>query len=74
MMPATRRAPAAQALWNLRGLALFLVGPAIGVWLGAAIFGMPRTLLIAASLMFLFSLALFAVMLRGECRRLARGR
>ena len=62
------------ALWNLRALALFLIGPVVGVWLGAAIFGMPRSLQITASFVFLFSLALFAVLIRGELKRLARGR
>ena len=69
-MSSSRRALA--VLWNLRGLALFLIGPAAGVGLGAAIFGLPRDLQIVAAVMFVFSLGLFGVLVRGEWRRVAR--
>ena len=65
---------ALQVLWNLRALGLFLVGPVIGVWIVAAIFGMPRSLVVAAGIMFLFSLGMCATLARGEWRRLSSGR
>jgi uncharacterized membrane protein YfcA len=74
MTPPERRVLAMQAAWNLRALALFLIGPVIGVWLGAAIFGMPRNLQIAAAVAFLFSVAMFVMLIRGEWKRLSRGR
>ncbi len=74
MTAADRRRLACQALWNLRAMGLFLVGPVVGVWLGAAIFGMPRTLQLAAGVMFLFSLGVCALLVRGEWRRLSRAR
>ncbi len=66
-----RRRLAGQVLWNLRGLALFLIGPAAGVGLGGAIFGLPGDLAWMAVVMFLFSLSLFGLLARGEWRRLA---
>ncbi len=74
MSTADRRTLALQVLWNLRALSLFLIGPVIGVLLGAAIFGMPRNLYIAAAVMFLFSLGMYALLARGEWRRLVGGR
>jgi len=74
MSAADRRRRALQVLWNLRAFGLFLIGPVFGVWAGAAIFGMPRTLQIAACVMFLFSLGMYAVLVRGEWRRLSGGR
>ena len=69
-----RRRLAWQVLWNLRGLGLFLIGPAAGVGLGAAIFGMPPALLLAAGLVFAVSLAMYATLVQAEWRRLAPGR
>lgn len=69
-MSAANRRLVLKALWNLRGLSLFLIGPVIGVLLGAQIFGMPQTLQIAATIMFMFSLGIFIVLFRGEWRRL----
>ena len=66
-----RRRLTGQVLWNLRGLALFLIGPAAGVGLGDAIFGLPTGLAWAAAFMFLVSLSLFGLLARGEWRRLA---
>lgn len=73
-MTAVDRRRALQVLWNLRGLGLFLIGPVIGVWAGAAVFGMPRSLQVSAGVMFLFSLGMFALLVRGEWRRLSGGR
>ncbi len=67
-----RRKLALQVLWNLRTLALFLIGPVIGVWLVAAVFGLPRHLLVTAVVVFLFTLGMFGLLVRGEWRRLAR--
>ena len=69
-MNASDRRLVFQALWNLRALSLFLIGPVIGVWLGAGIFGMPHTLQISAAIMFLFSLGIYTMLVRGEWRRL----
>ena len=74
MSAADRRRLALQVLWNLRALGLFLIGPVIGVWAGAAIFGMPRSLQVLAGVMFLFSLGMYAILVRGEWRRLSGGR
>ena len=73
-MSTAGRGLALQALWNLRALGLFLIGPVIGVWLGAAIFGMPRNLQISACVVFIFSLGMYAVLVRSECHRLSGGR
>ena len=74
MSAADRRRLTLQVLWNLRALGLFLIGPIVGVWAGAAIFGMPRILQIVACVMFLFSLGMYAILVRGEWRRLSNGR
>ena len=74
MSAAERRALALQVLWNLRGLGLFLVGPVVGVTLVGAVFGLPRTQQALAGVMFLFALALYASLARGEWRRLSAGR
>ncbi len=74
MILTQHRRLALQAIWNLRALSLFLVGPVIGVWLGAAIFGMPRNLQLSAAVMFLLSMTMFGLLVRGEWRRLSRGR
>ena len=63
-----------RAVWNLRALALFLLGPVVGVILGAVVFGMPEALVRVAAGMFLFSLAMLAILVRGERRRLMRPR
>ena len=63
-----------RALWNLRALGLFLVGPAVGVVLGELVFGMPAGLVRAAAAMSLLGLALFGLLVRGERRRLVRPR
>ncbi len=59
-----------RALWNLRGLGLFLLGPVVGVMLGAKVFGMPEALIHVAAVMFLFSLGIFAILVRAERRQL----
>lgn len=63
---------ALRVLWNLRVLSLFLIGPALGVALGGAIFGLPTNVLWAAAAMFLVSLSLLGVLVRAEWRRLSR--
>lgn len=52
-------------------MALLVIGPAVGIGLNAAIFGMPRNLQIVALGMFVFSLGLCAILARAEWRRLA---
>ena len=65
---------ALRAAWNLRVLALFLLGPVVGVILGSTVFGMPEGLIRIAAVVFLFSLAMFGVLVRGEWRRLVSPR
>lgn len=65
-------ARALQALWNLRVLGLFLVGPVLGVVLVDVIFGLPRDVRLAATAMFLVSLSMLGLLVRTEWRRLAR--
>lgn len=48
-----------QALWRLRGMALFLLGPAAGVILVQWIFGLPTILCWAAAGMSLLMLTIF---------------
>ena len=64
----------AKVLWNLRGLGLFLIGPVLGVLLVAAIFGLPPGLQVVAGIMFAFSLGIYAMLIRGEWRRLSGSR
>lgn len=59
-------------LRNLRGPALFVLGPAVGVCLAATIFGLPRNLQLAAVVMFGFSLGLYGILARAEWREVAR--
>ena len=61
-----------RALWNLRMLGLFLVGPVIGVILGGWTFTMPIALRWAGLGMFGLALALLGVLVRDEVGRLAR--
>lgn len=63
---------AALVLWRLRGLSLFLIGPAVGVALGGLIFGMPLDLRWAAGAMFALSLTLFGILARSEWRLIGR--
>ncbi len=60
------------ALWNLRLLGLFLVGPVAGVMIGGWTFAVPVPLRWAALGMLGLSLALLAVLVRDEVGRLAR--
>ena len=69
-----RAGPTLRALWNLRALGLFLIGPVVGVGLGAAVFGMPEALIRIAAAMFMVSLGVFAMLVRGERRRLVSAR
>lgn len=68
----TARGATLRALWNLRALGLFLVGPVAGLGLVAATFGLPPALLALAGGFLLFSLSLFGLLVRGERRRLCR--
>ncbi len=74
-MSATARLRLAfQALWNVRVLGLFLIGPVVGIGIGAATFGLSPTLQRAAFVMFLLPLGLYAMLARGEWQRLANKR
>ncbi|MBE7212891.1 MAG: hypothetical protein INR65_17905 [Gluconacetobacter diazotrophicus] len=59
---------ALRTAWDLRGPALFLLGPAAGVLLGAAIFGLPVTLRWLAGLAFVVSLLLFGLLVPAAWR------
>ena len=72
ILPPLRRA--ARVAWNLRMLALFLIGPVAGVIMSGAIFGLPDGLRWAAGGALLISLSLFGMLARGEWRRLSRDR
>lgn len=67
---ATSHHPLQQALWNLRWLSLFIIGPSIGTGLVDLIFGLPPTLVLLACGMFAFTLILFGILVVGEYRRL----
>ena len=62
--------PMLQALWNLRALALFLLGPMLGIALVEAIFGMPPGLYLLAAGMFVVSLATLLALVNAERRRI----
>ncbi len=61
-----------RAVWNLRLLGLFMIGPVAGSLLGALTFAMPVALRWAGLGMFGLILALLGILVRGEYRRLAR--
>ena len=58
--------PTARALWHLRGLALFLIGPAAGLVMVQTIFGMPIALWWGAGAVSLLMLTVFAWLLIKE--------
>ena len=60
------------ACWNLRLASLFMGGPIAGLVLLALIFGMSGTMRTMALGMIVFSLALFAILIKGEYDRLTR--
>ena len=62
------------ALWNLRMLGLFLVGPVVGVFIGGWTFTMPVALRWIGLGMFALSLTLLGILVRDEYGRLARRR
>jgi hypothetical protein len=64
--------PLLQALRNQRLAALCLAGPALGVLLVDAIFGLPRALLLMALGMVGFTAILFGILLQGEYRAVRR--
>ena len=61
-----------RALWTMRVLGLFMIGPALGILLVGVTFGLPPGMLSLAAAMFAFSLALLALLVRGEYNRLSR--
>ena len=63
---------ARRACWNLRYAGLFAAGPVGGLVPLALIFGMTSSMLRMAFAMALFSLALFAILFKGEYDRLSR--
>ncbi len=60
------------ALWNLRMLGLFLVGPVVGVIIGGWTFTMPPALRWSGLAMFALALALLGILVRDEYGRLVR--
>lgn len=65
--------PTLQALWNLRLLALFLLGPMLGIVLVETVFGMPPGLYLLGAAMFLFSSSTLLVLVKAERRRIITG-
>lgn len=63
--------PLLVALWRLKGLSLFMVGPAIGIVLVHLIFGLPAALWWSAGAMSLLMLALFMILVVKERARIA---
>jgi hypothetical protein len=59
-----------QAFWNLRMLALFLLGPILGVGLVGIIFGLPPGLYLLAGAVFLLSLGMLFSLVVTERRRI----
>lgn len=59
-----------QALWNQRLAGLFFLGPPISVTLVGIIFHLPDNLELIALGMFLLTMTLFGILVRGECRNL----
>lgn len=63
----------ARACWNLRLLGLLLVGPLSGVVLAGDIFGLTSALYWTAGFFLVFTLSLFAILVRAEWSRLSIG-
>ena len=70
----SRLHPLLQALWNLRMLALFLLGPLFGLALVGGVFGLPSALYLPAGGMFLFSLGMMLILVVSESRRIDTAR
>lgn len=62
--------PVARALWNLRWLGLFAIGPVTGVVLLDLVFGLPGQLIPLAGGGMLLMIFLFAFLFASEYRRL----
>lgn len=60
--------PLIQALWNLRWMGLFMIGPALGIILVDIIFGLPAMLWWSAGGMSLFMLGLYMSLVLKERR------
>jgi hypothetical protein len=63
--------PLLQALWNLRWISLFMVGPALGIVLVDLIFGLPAFLWWSAGAMSLLMLGIFMSLVLKERRLIA---
>jgi hypothetical protein len=61
-----KRQPTLVALWRLRVLSLFMLGPAAGIVLVDLIFGLPTALWWSAGTMSLLMLALFLILVLKE--------
>lgn len=60
------------AVWNLRALSLFIVGPVTGLLIIVQTFGTSAGLLELAAAMLMLSLGLFGVLIKSEYDRLSR--
>lgn len=58
--------PTIKALWRLRAMALFFIGPVAGVVLVQLIFGLPKILWWSAGGMGLFMLSIFLILVLKE--------
>jgi hypothetical protein len=61
-----KASPTALAIWRLRAIMLFLIGPAAGLILVQIIFGMPLVLWWSAGAMSLFMLTIFVGLVTKE--------
>jgi len=61
-----------QALWNMRLAALIICAPVVGLCLLELFYGLPGKLWLLAGGFFVFSLALWGILVRGETQRLRR--
>jgi hypothetical protein len=60
------------ALWHMRWPAVYICGPVVGLVLVNLFFGLPDHLWFLAAGFFGFSAILYAILVRGEIRRLRR--
>lgn len=64
--------PIARAIWNARWPAVFIGAPLLGLLMIELIFGLPQQLLLPAAAVLVVNLVLFAVLVRGEFKRIRR--
>lgn len=66
--------PIVQALWNMRWAALFIGTPLFALVMIELTFGLPQQLLLPAAAFLALNLVLFALLVRGEVKRIRRAK